>query len=179
MIHHPSTQSYVHRFQRCFCYTCWALGGASSGLVGLPPQFANAIYNDLGAELSQGFPIVDCSMALTSTSLNLLFQGITIAISIGQPIVPNSACFPASLAFPLAPAPVFQETVLFQHVSCLWYGQQPNLTGTTCCQYLRIKNPVDHGRLERHSRRTWRRRYNGYYQSPAHFNHESGYGMQV
>ncbi|KAH8778089.1 hypothetical protein BGZ57DRAFT_890763 [Hyaloscypha finlandica] len=69
-------------------------------------------------------------MALTSTSLNLLFQGITIAISIGQPIVPNSACFPASLASPLAPAPVFQETVLFQHVSCLWYGQQPNLTGT-------------------------------------------------
>jgi hypothetical protein len=65
--------------------------GVSLGLVGLPPQFANAIYNDLGAELSQGFPIVDCSLALTSTSLNLLFQGITIAIPIGQPIVPGSA----------------------------------------------------------------------------------------
>jgi hypothetical protein len=37
-------------------------------------------------------PIVDCSLVLTSTTLNLLFQGITIAIPIGQLIVPNSAC---------------------------------------------------------------------------------------
>jgi hypothetical protein len=67
-------------------------GGATAGLVNLPPQLANAIYNALGAKWNQGFPIVDCSLVLTSTTLNLLFQGITIAIPIGQLIVPNSAC---------------------------------------------------------------------------------------
>jgi hypothetical protein len=78
-------------------------GGESPGLVyldsgtsffSLPSQLANAIYNALNVDLGQGFPIVACNLASTSTAINLSFQGITIAIPIGQLIIDNggSSC---------------------------------------------------------------------------------------